>query len=215
VPTDFAVSGVAIQGDGKIVVAGSLERGRRIDFAVRRYLSDGAPDAGFGSGGRAVTDFGAGSWDSAREVALQRDGRIVVAGSRETGQVDFALARYTTSGRRDRRFGKGGKVLTNFGPGVTGLASFSATRQKQGVLVRWRTTSEEAIRGFHIYRQPELRSPVRANRTLIASKGSATRGASYAFRDRRAPKTARYIYQLREVRRSGRTIDRAEARVRR
>ena len=218
VPTDLSVSGVAIQADGKIVVAGSITRGRRIDFAVRRYLSDGTPDAGFGSGGRVITDFSATPWDSAREVALQRDGRIVVAGTSEPSVLasDFALVRYTTSGRLDRRFGKGGKILTAFGAGVTGFASFSASRQKQGVLVRWRTTSEEGMRGFHIYRLPEGKSSVRANRTLIASKGSATRGASYAFRDRRAPKAGpRYVYLLQEVRRDGRTIQRGQAAVKR
>jgi uncharacterized delta-60 repeat protein len=219
VPTDFAVSGLAIQDDGKIVIAGSIGRGRgEGDFAVRRYLSDGTPDAGFGNAGRAVTDFSAGN-DWAGDVTLQRDGRIVVAGSREPKDLfdpAFALARYTTSGRLDTRFGKGGKVLTDFGPGVTGYASFSATRKKQGVLVRWRTTFEEGMRGFHIYREPELRSPVRANRTLIASKGSATRGASYAFRDRRAPKAGpRYVYLLKEVRRDGRTILRGQAAVKR
>lgn len=214
VPTDLGVSGVVIQTDGKIVVAGSIARGRRTDVAVRRYLSDGTPDAEFGSGGRVITDFGA-FWDSAREVALQSDGRIVVAGTSEPSVLAsaFALARYTTSGRLDRGFGKGGKVRTVFDVGVTGFASFSAKRQKQGVLVRWRTTSEVGVRGFHIYRDGTL---VRVTRRLIASKGSATRGASYAFRDRRAPKAPRrYSYGLVEVTRDGRTIYRGQAVVKR
>ena len=222
VPTEFYVRGLAIQGDGKLVIAGEIRRRDQYDFVVRRYRPDGAPDAGFGSGGRVVTDFGAGSSDSAWEVALRRDGRIVVAGRREPEPPgrpwwdEIALAGYTTSGRLDRRFGTDGRVVTGFGAGVVGYVSFSATRTKHGVLVRWRTASEAGIRGFHIYRAPELRSFVRVTRKLIAGRASPTRGAFYTFRDRRAPKTGpRYRYLLQEVRRDGKTIWRGLAAVKR
>ena len=50
---------------------------------------------------------------------VQADGKIVAAGggSRTGAFADFALARYTTRGRLDASFGRGGKVLTDFGSG--------------------------------------------------------------------------------------------------
>ena len=116
VTIDFAGSGesifgVAIQSDGKIVGAG----GSSGDFALVRCDADGAPDTGFGTGGKVITDFGGGS-ESAWDLALQPDGRIVLAGYSNTGgDDDFALARYNSDGTLDTSFGTGGKVVTDFG----------------------------------------------------------------------------------------------------
>jgi uncharacterized delta-60 repeat protein len=81
---------LALQPDGKIVVAGSSG----LDFALARYNADGSLDAGFGSGGTVTTDFG--DWDRAPAVAIQADGKIVVAGTTGGfyGPDDIALARY-------------------------------------------------------------------------------------------------------------------------
>ncbi len=111
VSTDFAAGadnafGVAIQTDGKLVVAGSAGS----DFALARYNADGTLDATFGSGGRVLTDFGT-IGDKAAAVALQSDGRIVVVGS--NNDQDFAVARYDTAGNLDNSFGAGGRVLTD------------------------------------------------------------------------------------------------------
>src|SRR5437870_3563768 len=81
--TNFAgrdeASALALQSDGKIVVAGFSGAGGRQDFAVARYNPDGSLDPSFGSGGRVLTDFGGD--DEASALALQSDGKIVVAGS--------------------------------------------------------------------------------------------------------------------------------------
>ena len=210
--TDFGVSGLAIQGNGRIVVAGSIKRGHHYEFALRRYLSDGSRDPGFGSGGRVTTHFGRHSSDGASGIAVRGDGKIVLAGGSEPRGVlareYFALARYTTGGHLDRRFGKAGKVLTDF-RGATGFASFSATRTKRGVLLRWRTTWEEGIRGFHLYREGINKPTLRLTRKLIPSKGSTSRGASYSFRARGAPRGA-YFDSLQEVRRDGKKITRGQ-----
>ena len=58
------------------------------DFAVARYNTDGSLDVNFGTGGLVTTNFGGIDFGSA--VALQKDGKIVVAG-RSSG--DFAVAR--------------------------------------------------------------------------------------------------------------------------
>jgi uncharacterized delta-60 repeat protein len=94
---------VAIQTDGKILVAGSSGN----DFALVRYNTDGSLDSSFGG---VITDFGGGS-DYGYSVTLQKDGKILVAG---TGNGNFALARYNTDGSLDSSFDGDGKVTTDF-----------------------------------------------------------------------------------------------------
>lgn len=125
-PLDTAgAASVAVQLDGKIVVAGSAwceektltcpaeeESG---EFAVARYDEDGTLDASFSEDGRVRTDI-RGS-DAASAVALQADGKIVVAGGVGQGlspNGEFGLARYQADGTLDSTFGEGGKVTTNF-----------------------------------------------------------------------------------------------------
>ncbi|WP_328874619.1 calcium-binding protein [Streptomyces sp. NBC_00287] len=100
---------VAVQSDGRIVAAG--EAGGR--FALVRYLADGTPDPAFGDAGRVTTPFEAGG-AYGYDLALQSDGRVVVAGSAGSGGADFALARYNTDGSLDGGFGNGGRVTTAF-----------------------------------------------------------------------------------------------------
>jgi uncharacterized delta-60 repeat protein len=119
--TDFGVDdvakGVAAQGDGKIVAAGyTRDPAKGSDFAVARYNRDGSLDSGFGDGGKVRTDFG-GTDDRGSAVAVQPDGKIVVAGwalvPDVTFYTDIALARYNPDGSLDSTFGSGGKLLTN------------------------------------------------------------------------------------------------------
>ncbi|WP_227837743.1 NHL repeat-containing protein [Nocardia aurantia] len=108
---------VAVQPDGKIVVAGSTQDPVQGDnFAVARFTPDGRPDTPFGDQGRVSTDFG-GKADVANAVALQSDGAIVVVGtSHGTATGDnIAVARYTAGGVLDAGFGDGGKVSTDLG----------------------------------------------------------------------------------------------------
>ncbi len=111
---------VAVQPDGKIVVAGFAEVGSSDDFALARYNADGSLDETFGTGGTVTTGFTADSRDEGLDVAVQTDGKIVVVGrSAATGvSFDFALARYTTSGSLDPSFDGDGKVTTDFGGGL-------------------------------------------------------------------------------------------------
>ncbi|MCE7923900.1 MAG: T9SS C-terminal target domain-containing protein [Haliscomenobacteraceae bacterium CHB4] len=110
------ITSVAVQPDGKIVVAGHTNTLGTLDFALARYLPDGTPDGDFGTGGTVITDFFQNN-DWAASVALQADGKIVVAGLAITGaDYDFALTRYHPNGSLDDSFGTGGKVTTAFGP---------------------------------------------------------------------------------------------------
>ena len=76
---DFALA-LALQPDGKIVVAGMSTASGSYDFALARYLPNGTLDTTFSGDGTVLTDFGSGSRDWAYALALQPDGKIVVAG---------------------------------------------------------------------------------------------------------------------------------------
>jgi len=97
---------VAIKPDGKIIAAGYTNG----NFALVGYLSDGSFDASFGTNGKVITDFGGN--DRAYSVAIKPDGKIIVAGYKDT---DFALAGYLSDGNIDTSFGTNGKVITDFG----------------------------------------------------------------------------------------------------
>lgn len=102
--------GVAVQADGKIVVAGQSQ----VDFALTRYNPDGSLDSTFGNNGKVTTDF-FGGFDAAHGLAIQLDGKIVAVGT--TG-LDFAVARYNPNGTLDTTFGAGGLVETDFDSGI-------------------------------------------------------------------------------------------------
>jgi uncharacterized delta-60 repeat protein len=145
VTTDFFNSSideahaVAVQPDQKIVVVGQTllsGGGNTVDFAVARYNVDGSLDTSFGGGGKVRTDF-ANNVDIANSVALQADGKIVVAGftTDASGHEDIALARYNRDGSLDATFGQGGKVITRIsGTGGADIAT-SVALQADGKIV--------------------------------------------------------------------------------
>lgn len=110
--SDDEAAALALQPDGKIVVAGRTYTGTVDDFAVVRYNANGSIDTGFGGGGASETPIGAGSaYPTA--MALQPDGKIVVAGYTLDGiNEDFAVVRYNANGSLDSSFGTNGEVTT-------------------------------------------------------------------------------------------------------
>ena len=105
---------VAIQADGKIVVAGTASTGESGDFCVVRYKPDGSLDETFNGVGKVITNIS--ESDIANAIAIQPDGKIVVAGySQSQPGYDFSLVRYNPNGSLDTTFDGDGKVLTNFG----------------------------------------------------------------------------------------------------
>jgi uncharacterized delta-60 repeat protein len=111
-------SAMALQPDGKVIMVG----GTFTDFVMARFNADGSLDTGFGVSGKVQTAMVAGEQEEALAVALQADGKIVVAGYTGTsgpgGPQNFALARYQSNGGLDGSFGVGGRVIT----GVEGNA---------------------------------------------------------------------------------------------
>lgn len=113
--------GVAIQADGKIIVVGYTGApgpGGPASFALARYNTNGSLDTGFGSGGKIVS----GVLGNAHAVAIQPDGRIVVAGdvpiSNGADFANFVVARYSANGTLDASFGLGGQLTTDIGGGT-------------------------------------------------------------------------------------------------
>jgi len=119
VVTDFSgqndyARAIAIQTDGKIVVAGYTAGLDNDDFALARYTTTGGLDSGFGTGGRVITDFG-NEDNSAEALAIQQDGKIVIAGeSSGPTSDDFGVARYNTNGTPDTSFSGDGLATTEF-----------------------------------------------------------------------------------------------------
>jgi uncharacterized delta-60 repeat protein len=114
-------SAVAIQSNGKIVVAGSIHDDTvgQLDFAVARFNTNGSIDTAFGTNGIVMTDAGnnAGASSSAGGVAIQSDQKIIAVGYAHRPGVnsDFGVVRYTTTGALDSTFGTGGIVNTDMG----------------------------------------------------------------------------------------------------
>jgi uncharacterized delta-60 repeat protein len=109
---------VAIQTDGKIVVAGTAFVSRGFvstgNFAVARYTTAGTPDNAFSGDGKQTTDF-SGAHDAAFALALQADGKIVIAGIATNVTQNYGVVRYTTNGTLDNTFSGDGKQQKDFG----------------------------------------------------------------------------------------------------
>jgi uncharacterized delta-60 repeat protein len=125
---------VAIQADGRIVVVGLSENSSAVsDFAVARLKSNGNLDHSFSGDGKRFVGFGdASDDDRAFALALQGDGRIVLAGAANLGGAsgtDFAIARLRPNGSLDPSFSDDGERVQSFGNG-------SATDQAFDVAVR-------------------------------------------------------------------------------
>ncbi|HVM97901.1 MAG TPA: DUF4215 domain-containing protein, partial [Candidatus Acidoferrales bacterium] len=103
---------LALQPDGKIVVAGSVMPNPHAygpSLAIARYDSDGTLDQSFGTAGTTINAIGVSI--SVRRVARQADGKLIVVGEGELvqyGTTQCLLARYQANGRLDSSFGNGG-----------------------------------------------------------------------------------------------------------
>jgi uncharacterized delta-60 repeat protein len=139
--TDFGggstkATALALQHNSKIVVAGSSTANGTSKFALARYLPNGTLDATFGGNGTILSDFGSDRVSEANALAIQTDGKIVVAGvsfSNISRHDDFTLARYLPNGTLDTTFGSQGLVLTDFGGGSA--VAYALVLQSDGKIV--------------------------------------------------------------------------------
>ncbi|MEO8042223.1 MAG: hypothetical protein ABI646_06430, partial [Acidobacteriota bacterium] len=109
---------VAVQSDGKLVLVGStLGPDNTQDFAVVRLIANGSPDSGFGTNGIVGIPFDAAANEMATSVVIQSDGKIVVAGSAQSGATgwDWGVIRINTNGTLDTSYNSpNGKAKINF-----------------------------------------------------------------------------------------------------
>ena len=143
-----------VQSDGKIVLAGSVFNPLTLGWGLARYTPDGILDSGFGNRGTVITTFApaiaGNTYNEATAVAIQGDGRIIVAGhvilSALPNSSYLGLARYNPDGSLDVSFGTAGTVVSSIHALIPDMAlqpdgrivvSFLATALNQDQLVRF------------------------------------------------------------------------------
>lgn len=119
----------ALQPDGKIVMAGDcrIPLGLTIGFCIVRLTANGVPDTTFGAGGWVEMPMASG-YDSARAIAIQPDGKLVVSGDCMDLPMfirSFCHVRLLPSGALDTTFNTTGKAFTPYtGGGLSGNHQF-------------------------------------------------------------------------------------------
>lgn len=180
--TETTARAIAIQPDGRIVTAGLMcsylcqgvnSRGLEDGFAISRHLSDGSSDSSFGSAGKVTVDLG--GENGAQSVALQPDGKIVIAGEAEGrfGESKFGLIRLEGTSA------------------ALSAPSLSATAGDALVSLTWSVPSDggSPITGYRIYRGTSS-----GGETLRATVGNVT-----TFADTQVTNGTTYYYQVSAV----------------
>ena len=144
-PTGGSTVFGALQGDGKMLVAGNSG----YNSFVTRYNANGTADNGFGQGGRVVPSSSSAQWlsNSLNGLAVQPDGKILAVGStivdnnclmgawgNQFCPNKFTVFRFQNNGNLDSSFGINGKVTTSVGPDSAGIAT-SVFLQADGKII--------------------------------------------------------------------------------
>ena len=122
--TNFAMA-LAIQVDGKIIVAGTNAQQSETRALLARYNTDGSPDKTFGDGEKVTTEVAS----FINGLALQANGKIIAVG----GFQGPGIARFNSDGSLDFSFGTGGKARLDFGAESESL--FALTIQSDGKIL--------------------------------------------------------------------------------
>lgn len=144
----------AVQPDGKIVVVGSIlvAGGAGFDMLIVRYNENGTIDTTFADQGQKIISVNSMS-DHATSVAIQADGKIVVAGSSQsfTSVTDFTVIRLSSGGQLDSTFGLGGIKLvapTANGNGAMGMALQTIDGQEKIVVAGYGQGQSQPVMAF-------------------------------------------------------------------
>jgi uncharacterized delta-60 repeat protein len=135
---------MAIQPDGKILVAGSAEFSSGTqDFALARFNANGSPDTSFGTDGVVLTSFSAPDAEANR---IFLDGnQILVVGD---ANGNFALARYNANGSLDTTFGNGGTQTLALGS--DDAKAFGVAVEPDGTIVLdGQSGGQQVLTGFN------------------------------------------------------------------
>ncbi len=138
---------MALQADGKILIAGSASNGNNQDFTVLRYDTNGTIDNTFGSSGKVMIPMATGTEDIPISMLVQPDGKIVLGGfsfNTTTFINKISIARISATGVLDNTFGSSGKILSSLN--AAGDMVFSIALQSDGKILATgssdRTTSD-------------------------------------------------------------------------
>ncbi len=107
---------IAIQPDGKIIVAGYTTDGSHTGTSMARYLTDGSLDTTFNGTGIVLSNY-LSLYEKPASIALNQFGQIILAGGKTTvGSIgEIQLLRYNSNGSIDLSFGILGEVNTDIG----------------------------------------------------------------------------------------------------
>lgn len=119
VRTDSVIRCIAVQPNGKIIVAEALNDG----FLISRFNADGALDNSFNGDGKVTTDFSGGG--TPRSIAIQSNGKIVVVGASAGMARNTVIARYNPNGSLDSSFLANGKATLVLRWGAVSVAVHS------------------------------------------------------------------------------------------
>ena len=115
-PELMVMSSMALQSDGKIIVAGNLYNSSISisRFVLVRYDSNGILDTSFGIDGRVITNI-SDKFDRITSIIIQNDDKIIASGttSDDANYSDFSIARYNPDGTLDSSFGNNGITVTS------------------------------------------------------------------------------------------------------
>lgn len=162
---------LAIQGDDKILMAGSkFSSFTKSDFALVRYMDDGSLDSSFGVGGEVITTIE--NRSEAHAIAIQNNGKIIAGGA---SKWFINLARYNTNGSLDTTFGDNGIVITDV-PDYYGAVCRSVAIQDDGKIIigGYASDSGDDQRHFIVLRylsNGSLDTTFGANGMVIGSQG--------------------------------------------
>ncbi len=124
---------LAIQEDGKILVGGFTSTGSYVYFALARFNPDGSLDTSFDGDGMLTVDVTPGVGDYGYALALQEDGKILMAGTAGEASYNFALVRINSDGSLDTTFDGDGKLTTDFAGGADRV--YDLTVQSDGKII--------------------------------------------------------------------------------
>ena len=164
-----------IQNDGKIVLAGNA----KWYLNMARYNSDGSLDNSFGNGGKVITDFVGFYNDKGNAVAIQSDGKILLAGSASHNGNDmthFIMVRYHPDGSLDSTFGTNGQVI-----GMLGEASAMTLQSDGKILLGGTSDFSMAVERYH----PDgtLDSTFGTNGAVVSQLGNSSWGVAMTLQN--------------------------------
>lgn len=153
---DNKINAMAIQTDGKLVVAGETEKSTPGNaFVVARYSTNGTLDSTFGIDGSVILPLALTPYNaSSRAVIIQPDGKIVVGGGVATTGIntgfDFTLVRLDTTGNLDTTFDADGIVTIDITGGDDECTSL--VQQPDGKIVASGYAGNLGTRDFALLR---------------------------------------------------------------